>query len=86
MLLNKAETRDNGHLFIQRRRKIIYQHQYGGVLALAGKKTVILEFDIRKPKVLSGLKWKTPGYHQFSDGKGTLDELITPFLIMKTFM
>ena len=27
----------------------------GAVLALAGKKTVILEFDIRKPKVLSGL-------------------------------
>ena len=28
----------------------------GAVLALAGKKTVILEFDIRKPKVLSGGK------------------------------
>jgi Mrp family chromosome partitioning ATPase len=27
----------------------------GAVMALAGKKTVILEFDIRKPKILSGL-------------------------------
>jgi len=27
-----------------------------GVMALAGKKTVILEFDIRKPKILTGLK------------------------------
>ena len=27
----------------------------GAVLALAGKKTLILEFDIRKPKILSGL-------------------------------
>ncbi len=27
----------------------------GAVLALTGKKTIILEFDIRKPKILSGL-------------------------------
>ena len=33
----------------------------GAVMALAGKKTVILEFDIRKPKILSGLNM---GRHQ----------------------
>ena len=34
----------------------------GAVLALAGKKTIILEFDIRKPKILSGLNLaKRPG-------------------------
>ena len=36
----------------------------GAVMALAGKKTIILEFDIRKPKVLSGLGIaKKPGYN-----------------------
>lgn len=30
----------------------------GSVMALAGKKTVILEFDIRKPKIISGLNLK----------------------------
>lgn len=42
----------------------------GAVLALAGKKTVILEFDIRKPKVLSGLNIeKGPGLTNFLIGK-----------------
>ena len=42
----------------------------GAVLALADKKTVILEFDIRKPKVLSGLKMeKGPGLTNFLIGK-----------------
>jgi tyrosine-protein kinase Etk/Wzc len=49
------------------------------VLALAGKKTIILEFDIRKPKVLSGLHIaKRAGITNYLMGKGTLDELITP--------
>lgn len=31
-------------------------------MGLTGKKTVVLEFDIRKPKVLSGEYWqKDPG-------------------------
>lgn len=48
------------------------------VLALAGKKTIILEFDIRKPKVLSGLHiTKRPGITNYLMGKATLDELIT---------
>jgi len=52
----------------------------GAVLALAGKKTVILEFDIRKPKVLSGLGIsKGPGITNFLVGKSNnLQELIKP--------
>ncbi|HET6994431.1 MAG TPA: polysaccharide biosynthesis tyrosine autokinase, partial [Chitinophagaceae bacterium] len=49
------------------------------VLALAGKKTIILEFDIRKPKVLSGLHiTKRPGITNYLMGKATLEELVTP--------
>jgi capsular exopolysaccharide synthesis family protein len=49
------------------------------VLALAGKKTVILEFDIRKPKVLSGLGMpKGQGITNYLVGKAGLEELIKP--------
>lgn len=42
----------------------------GAVMALAGKKTVILEFDIRKPKILSHLRMsKTPGITNYLLGK-----------------
>jgi capsular exopolysaccharide synthesis family protein len=48
------------------------------VLALTGKKTVILEFDIRKPKVLSGLNMtRRPGITNFMLGKAELEDLIT---------
>lgn len=51
----------------------------GAVLALAGKKTVILEFDIRKPKVLSGLAMsKGPGISNYLVGKAKLEDLIKP--------
>lgn len=51
----------------------------GAVMALAGKKTIILEFDIRKPKVLSGLGMqKGPGITNYLIGKATLPELIRP--------
>lgn len=51
----------------------------GAVLALTGKKTVILEFDIRKPKVLSGLNLtKRPGISNFLVGKADLDGLVVP--------
>lgn len=52
----------------------------GAVLALAGKKTIVLEFDIRKPKVLSGLGMpKGPGITNFMVGKvQNLQELIRP--------
>lgn len=52
----------------------------GAVLALAGKKTVILEFDIRKPKVLSGLGVsRGAGITNFLVGKtDNVEELIKP--------
>jgi capsular exopolysaccharide synthesis family protein len=53
----------------------------GAVLALAGKKTVILEFDIRKPKILSGLGiQKGPGITNYLVGKGNLQDLVKPVL------
>ena len=49
----------------------------GAVLGLAGKKTIILEMDIRKPKVLSGLNMeKGPGITNFLIGKGELSDLV----------
>lgn len=49
------------------------------VLALTGKKTIILEFDIRKPKVLSGLKMtRRPGITNFILGKSNLEDVISP--------
>ncbi|MBC7947586.1 MAG: polysaccharide biosynthesis tyrosine autokinase [Chitinophagaceae bacterium] len=47
------------------------------VLALTGKRTVILEFDIRKPKVLTGLNMtRRPGITNFMLGKAPLEELV----------
>lgn len=49
------------------------------VMALTGKRTVILEFDIRKPKVLAGLNMqKLPGISNFLVGKAELADLIVP--------
>lgn len=49
----------------------------GAVLGLAGKKTIIIEMDIRKPKVLSGLNMeKGPGLTNFLIGKAELADLI----------
>jgi capsular exopolysaccharide synthesis family protein len=48
----------------------------GGVMSLAGRKTVILEFDIRKPKLFSGLKLTSQkGITNFLVGKANLEEL-----------
>lgn len=48
----------------------------GAVLALAGKKTVILEFDIRKPKILSHLNMaKHAGLTNFVLGKAKVEDL-----------
>lgn len=48
----------------------------GGVMSLAGKKTVILEFDIRKPKLFSGLKLSSQkGITHFLVGKANFEEL-----------
>jgi tyrosine-protein kinase Etk/Wzc len=51
----------------------------GAVLALADKKTIILEFDIRKPKILSGLNLpKGPGITNYLVGKARIEDLIIP--------
>jgi tyrosine-protein kinase Etk/Wzc len=52
----------------------------GAVLALANKKTIILEFDIRKPKIMSGLGLpKRVGLTNYILGQANLDEL--PMLV-----
>ncbi|RYY61533.1 MAG: polysaccharide biosynthesis tyrosine autokinase [Chitinophagaceae bacterium] len=51
----------------------------GAAMAVTGKKTVILEFDIRKPKVLAGLKMtRSAGISNFLVGKEKLENLIVP--------
>jgi tyrosine-protein kinase Etk/Wzc len=51
----------------------------GAVFSLTGKRTVILEFDIRKPKVLSGLGMsKKSGISNYLVGKADLKDLIVP--------
>lgn len=48
----------------------------GAVMALAGKKTVMLEFDIRKPKLFSGMKLNSKvGITNFLVGKAKMEEL-----------
>jgi capsular exopolysaccharide synthesis family protein len=49
----------------------------GGSLALTGKKTILLEFDLRKPKIASGLGLgKLKGITHYMLDKASLDELI----------
>jgi capsular exopolysaccharide synthesis family protein len=49
----------------------------GAVMALSGKKTVIMEFDIRKPKIVSGLDLKRKmGITNYIIGKARFDELL----------
>ena len=51
----------------------------GAVLALSGRRTVILEFDIRKPKIMKGLGLKErKGITNYIVGNVTLDEIIYP--------
>lgn len=48
----------------------------GAVLALAGKRTIVLEFDIRKPKIFSGLGLsKKPGITNYILGKGDIKDM-----------
>lgn len=47
------------------------------VMALTGKKTVIMEFDIRKPKIISGLDLKRKmGITNYIIGKASFEELL----------
>ncbi len=51
----------------------------GAVMALAGKKTIILEFDIRKPKILSHLNMpKRAGLTNYLLGKVEIENLPVP--------
>ena len=51
----------------------------GSVLAISGKRTVILEFDIRKPKIMQGLGMsERKGITNFIVGSTTLNEVIYP--------
>ena len=51
----------------------------GSVLALSGKRTVILEFDIRKPKIMVGLGLhERKGITNYIVGSITLNEVIYP--------
>jgi tyrosine-protein kinase Etk/Wzc len=48
-------------------------------LALTGKKTVILEFDLRKPKIIEGLGMvKAAGISNFVVGKADIKDIIRP--------
>lgn len=52
---------------------------FGAAQALAGKKTIILEFDIRKPRLLKGLAMQTSkGLTNYIMGNAALDEIIQP--------
>ncbi|RYG02269.1 MAG: polysaccharide biosynthesis tyrosine autokinase [Chitinophagaceae bacterium] len=49
----------------------------GAVLALSGKRTVILEFDIRKPKIMAGLGLKErTGITNYIVGNADLEDII----------
>ena len=51
----------------------------GAVLAISGKKTVILEFDIRKPKIMEGLGLnERKGLTNFIVGNLTINEITYP--------
>src|SRR6201999_53870 len=51
----------------------------GAVMALAGKKTVIMEYDIRKPKIVAGLEMKRKmGITNYIIAKAKFEELIIP--------
>lgn len=51
----------------------------GAVMALTGKKTVIMEFDIRKPKIISGLELKRKsGITNYIIGKAQFEDIILP--------
>jgi capsular exopolysaccharide synthesis family protein len=49
----------------------------GAVMALSGRKTVIMEFDIRKPKIVSGLDLKRKmGITNYIIGRASFEDLL----------
>jgi tyrosine-protein kinase Etk/Wzc len=60
--------------------KTFFSINMGATLALAGKKVIILEFDLRKPRLLSdmGLSASTGITHYLVSGAKSIDNLIQP--------
>ncbi|RYE26050.1 MAG: polysaccharide biosynthesis tyrosine autokinase [Sphingobacteriales bacterium] len=55
-------------------------------LALQGKKIVLLELDLRKPKISEGLGiQQTIGFSSYAIGKATLDDVIVPSGVHENF-
>lgn len=51
----------------------------GAVMALSRKKTVVLEFDIRKPRIMSSLNLGSkPGITNYLIGKASMQDLLVP--------
>jgi capsular exopolysaccharide synthesis family protein len=51
----------------------------GAVIALTGKKTVILEFDIRKPKIVAGLDLnRKSGITNYIVGTADIEDMVIP--------
>ena len=59
--------------------KTFFSLNLGATLSLIDKKVVLLEFDLRKPDLLNGMKMKPgKGITNYINGESTLDEIIRP--------
>ncbi len=71
VILITSSTSGEGKSFIS--------SNFGAVMALTGKKTAILEFDIRKPKIMSALNLpRRTGITNFIIGKSSFEDLAVP--------
>ncbi|RYY40068.1 MAG: polysaccharide biosynthesis tyrosine autokinase [Chitinophagaceae bacterium] len=83
-VLNEPPRRGKAHVLLitssfSGEGKSFVSTNMGAVMALTGKRTVILEFDVRKPKILSGLGiTKKPGLTNYLLGKATIEEVLVP--------
>lgn len=59
---------------------------FGASLAMAGKKVVILDLDLRKPRLHTGLEMEnTPGLSNFLIGKAGIDQVIRQIPLQKNY-
>jgi capsular exopolysaccharide synthesis family protein len=59
--------------------KTFFSLNLGATLSLTNKKVVLLEFDLRKPDLLRGMKMQqSTGITDFINGEASLDEIIRP--------
>jgi len=59
--------------------KTFFSLNLGATLSLIDKKVVLLEFDLRKPDLLNGMKMKPgKGITDFINGDSSIDEIIRP--------